>query len=714
MLDPTPSSAHSGETPLLQTIGLTKRYGDFLANDSIDIEIWPAEIHALLGENGAGKSTLVKIIYGLMQPSDGEMRWQGEKMVLSGPSEARARGIGMVFQHFSLFDNLTVAENVALGLDGKESFTDMSARLEQVSNDYGLPLDPKREVWQLSVGERQRIEIVRALMQNPKFLILDEPTAVLTPQEADQLFIVLERLKAEGRAMLYISHKLEEVKRLCDTATILRGGKKISTCNPQAETASSLARMMVGAEIKEVKAAAGATNHGAAPGRQRSVARARRSARRAARTHLAGAQGWRNSRHRRRRRQRPGRIVRRAVRRTAGPGSRHHRHRRRSRGSLSITQRRRLGAAFVPEERLGHGTAPRMKLSENALLTGHAASGMVQSRLHRQAGDTVDRRPRHRRPSTCARPSAIPKRPACRAAICRSSSSAAKSCASRRVLVVSQPTWGVDAGAAAVIRQALLDLAGRGAAVLVISQDLDELAEIADRIAVMFHGRLSEPLPTRGGDAREARPVDGRQQPRPEGSERMQLVLERRAERSTTIALVSPLIAIGADARHHEHPVCDPRQEPDRRARRLFHRAADRRLFAAGNRREGDAAGDDRDRPVALLSRQCLEHRRRGSIPDRRGAPEAGSLSRRKAPTPGIGCCRRCWCCGALGRRAVRPDPGDLQGEIRRQRNPHQPDAGLCRRPVHGLSGARTLARSARASTSRPPRSSIRSPPCRS
>src|SRR6201987_1351888 len=256
MSDPMPSSANPGDTPLLRTIGLTKRYGSFLANDSIDIDIFPKEIHALLGENGAGKSTLVKTIYGLIQPSEGEMRWQGERMVLSGPSEARGRGIGMVFQHFSLFDNLTVAENVALGLDGKESFKDMSARLEQVSRVYGLPLDPKRDVWRLSVGERQRIEIVRALMQDPKFLILDEPTAVLTPQEADQLFIVLERLKAEGRAILYISHKLEEVKRLCDTATILRGGKKVASCNPRAETAASLARMMVGTEIKEVKAAA--------------------------------------------------------------------------------------------------------------------------------------------------------------------------------------------------------------------------------------------------------------------------------------------------------------------------------------------------------------------------------------------------------------------------------------------------------------------------
>src|SRR5271168_3610430 len=259
MLNSTPSSLHSGETPLLRTVGLTKRYGDFLANDSVDIDIWPEQIHALLGENGAGKSTLVKTVYGLIQPSEGEMLWQGEKMVLSGPSEARSRGIGMVFQHFSLFDNLTVAENVALGLDGKESFKDMSARLEEVSHVYGLPLDPRREVWQLSVGERQRIEIVRALMQNPKFLILDEPTAVLTPQEADQLFIVLNRLKAEGRAILYISHKLEEVKRLCDTATVLRLGKKVATCNPRQETAASLARMMVGADIGEVKAAGART-----------------------------------------------------------------------------------------------------------------------------------------------------------------------------------------------------------------------------------------------------------------------------------------------------------------------------------------------------------------------------------------------------------------------------------------------------------------------
>src|SRR4030088_1557691 len=393
MLDSTPAALHTGAMPLLQTVGLTKRYGDFLANENIDIDIWPRQIHALLGENGAGKSTLVKTIYGLIQPSDGEMRWQGEKMVLAGPSEARGRGIGMVFQHFSLFDNLTVAGNVALGLDGKESFKDMSARLEEVSNVYGLPLDPKREVWQLSVGERQRIEIVRALMQNPKFLILDEPTAVLAPQEADQLFVVLDRLKAEGRAVLYISHKLEEVKRLCDTATILRGGRKISTCNPQAETAASLARMMVGADIKEVKAAAGrqttvprlvVNDLCLEPDDPHGVRLAHIS------LELKG-----------------GEIV--GIAGVAGNGQDElfaalsgerlspdegavvidgH-----AAGLLPVPGARRLGAAFVPEERLGHGTAPRMKLSDNALLTGPAASGMVRHGFVNRGAmlDTVDR-----------------------------------------------------------------------------------------------------------------------------------------------------------------------------------------------------------------------------------------------------------------------------------------------------------------------------------
>src|SRR6201987_6036610 len=467
MSDPMPSSANPGDTPLLRTIGLTKRYGTFLANDCIDIDIWPEQIHALLGENGAGKSTLVKTIYGLIQPSEGEMRWQGEKMELAGPSEARERGIGMVFQHFSLFDNLTVAENVALGLDGKESFKDMSARLEQVSRVYGLPLDPRREVWQLSVGERQRIEIVRALMQSPKFLILDEPTAVLTPQEADQLFIVLDRLKSEGRAILYISHKLEEVKRLCDTATILRGGKKVDTCNPKGETAASLARMMVGADIKEVKAAGARKTtiprlvvndlslepddpHGI---RLQQIALELKGGEILGIAGVAGngqdelfaaLSGERLSAE-------PRSVVIDGI----------------AAGHLSITQRRRLGAAFVPEERLGHGTAPRMRLSENALLTGHASGGMVTRGF-------IDRAVMLAVVDKTTKSFDVRKAKRDPEAVSLSGGNLQKFVVGREilrepgVLVVAQPTWGVDAGAASTIRQALIDLSARGTAVLVI------------------------------------------------------------------------------------------------------------------------------------------------------------------------------------------------------------------------------------------------------
>ncbi|MGA2818020.1 MAG: ABC transporter ATP-binding protein [Xanthobacteraceae bacterium] len=498
MLDASSQAGSLRSGPLLSAVSISKRYGDFLANDCIDLDLFSSEIHALLGENGAGKSTLVKMMYGLIQPSGGELRWMGQKVVLAGPSEARSLGIAMVFQHFSLFENLTVAENVALGLPPTESFAAISARLEETARVYGLPLEPKREVWRLSVGERQRIEIVRALMQNPKLLILDEPTAVLTPQEADQLFLVLDRLKSEGRALLYISHKLEEVKRLCDTATILRGGKKVATCDPRQETAASLARMMVGADIGEVKAMSGRSvsvprlviyklslepddPHGT------HLEEVSLEVRGGEIVGIAGVSG--NGQ---------GELFSALSGERLSPAEGAIVIDGQAAGLLGVTERRRMGAAFVPEERLGHGTAPRMKLSENALLTGHAASGMVKKGFIDKPA-TLTAVDRTTKSFDVRKAKRDPE------AVSLSGGNLQKFIVGREilrepgVLVVSQPTWGVDAGAAATIRQALIDLAARGTAVLVVSQDLDELAEIADRIAVMFHGRLSEPL-----DAAEA------------------------------------------------------------------------------------------------------------------------------------------------------------------------------------------------------------------
>src|SRR5271168_220173 len=245
---PVLSPVQSG--PLLQMTGMTKQYPGCLANDHVSLTVERNQIHALLGENGAGKSTLVKIIYGVVKPDEGEIVWEGQKVAIQNPGHAQRLGIGMVFQHFSLFEALTVQENIALGLGSAEERVGLHERIIRISNEYGLPLDPNRVVHDLSVGERQRIEIVRCLLQNPKLLIMDEPTSVLTPQEAETLFATLRRLAAEGCSILYISHKLEEVRALCEAATIMRLGRVVAHCVPREKSARELAAIMISAELK--------------------------------------------------------------------------------------------------------------------------------------------------------------------------------------------------------------------------------------------------------------------------------------------------------------------------------------------------------------------------------------------------------------------------------------------------------------------------------
>jgi general nucleoside transport system ATP-binding protein len=477
---------------MLEARGIVKRFGTLVANDGIDLDVREGEVHALLGENGAGKSTLVKILYGALQPDGGEIAWQGVPTAIASPAEARALGIGMVFQHFSLFDALTVAENVALGLPTRNPMREIAAQVEAISTEFGLPLDPRRVVGDLSVGERQRIEIVRCLLQNPKLIIMDEPTSVLTPQEAEILFATLERFAGEGRAILYITHRLEEVRRLSRRATILRQGRVVAVVSPRDETAASLARLMVGSEVKPVERARGRTESIRLEVRNLSLPAEELTG--IPLSHISLAV-------------RGGEIV--AIAGVAGNGQSElfatlSGERRsvpgailidgRAVGADGITARRRLGAAFVPEERLGHGAVPRLRLSDNIVLTRHATGGVsrlgfiVRGDAEQAASDicaTFDVR----------KSGADPEAGSLSGGNLQKFVVGREILARPQVLVVNQPTWGVDVGAGVTIRQALIDLAAAGAAVLVISQDLDEILEIADRVAVISHGRLSEAHP---------------------------------------------------------------------------------------------------------------------------------------------------------------------------------------------------------------------------
>ena len=482
--------------PLLSLRGIVKRFGSFTANDDISLDISAGEAHGLIGENGAGKSTLVKIIYGLLEPTAGVIAFRGQPVRLRSPQDARALGAGMVFQHFSLFDNLTVAENIALVLPRGTPLSGLRERIHAVAARYNMPLEPDREVWTLSAGERQRIEIARCLLQDPKLIILDEPTSVLTPQEATGLFETLERLKAEGRALLYISHKLEEVRRLCDRATILRLGRKVGSCDPRQESARALAALMVGSAINEIRVPAARelgperlSIHGlAAPSQEIhgvDLKALSLSVRGGEVVGIAGVAGNGQSE-----------FFAVLSGETITPKAEAILLDGAPSGALGVNERRKLGAAFVPEERNGHGAAGDFTLTENLILSRHATGltsrGLIDfdraRALAQNVIETFD--VRKAGPDPAART--------------LSGGNLQKFVVGREilsepgVLVINQPTWGVDAAAAATIRQALLDLAGRGAAVLLISQDLDELFEICDRVAVMREGRLSQAQETQG------------------------------------------------------------------------------------------------------------------------------------------------------------------------------------------------------------------------
>ncbi|WP_136682468.1 ABC transporter ATP-binding protein [Falsirhodobacter xinxiangensis] len=480
---------------ILTVEGLTKAYPGVVANSDVSFKIRPGEVHALLGENGAGKSTLVKMIYGLVKPDAGRMSLRGQDYAPAEPSVARSLGVAMVFQHFSLFDALSVAENVALGMENPPKLRELAARIRKVSQDYGLPLDPDRMVGDLSAGERQRVEIVRCLLQDPKLLIMDEPTSVLTPQEVDILFQTLRQLAREGTAILYISHKLEEIRSLCDEATILRRGKVVATCTPREKTARELAELMVGTMLTPPERSAKPKGEVALEVAGLSVA-----------SPIPFGTTLKNVTFT----VRKGEVL--GIAGVAGNGQDElllalNGELRTSPSAVKIAgvpvgaagpiQRRKAGMVSAPEERLGHAAAPDMSLVENALLSGSVRKGLTRSGFIDWAGarrfaEGIVQQFDVRTPGTDVAARSLSGGNLQKFVVGRELSQAPT------VIVINQPTWGVDAAAAASIRQAIIDRAADGAAVVVISQDLDELLEIADSFAALNEGRLTAPRPTQG------------------------------------------------------------------------------------------------------------------------------------------------------------------------------------------------------------------------
>ncbi len=477
--------------PLLELRGITKRFPGVVANDRVDFDVRAGEVHTLFGENGAGKSTLMRVLYGFYKPDEGEIRLRGESVAITSPAVAIACGIGMIHQHFMLVSTLTVAENVALGTpSGRGPLTDLDAvsrRITELSERYGLHVDPRATIWQLSVGERQRVEIIKALYRDVSLLILDEPTAVLTPQEVDDLFAVLRQMAADGRGLVFISHKIREVLELSDRITVLRSGRKIGTVLPSDVTRQGLAEMMVGHELTSHEPAA---MNG--PGEARLVVsdltvKGDRGvdAVRSLGLEVCG-----------------GEIV--GIAGVSGNGQRELAEtiaglRPASGGSISIegtelvglhpAEVRKAGLGFVPEERMRDGVVPAFSVAENLILIDNSAPRFARwgflraGAIRRHSEELVAafdvKTPNLDTPARNLSGGNIQKLILARELSARP-----------RVLLAAQPTRGVDVGAAHYIHERLIEQRDAGTAILIVSEDLDEVLSLSDRVLVMYGGGI--------------------------------------------------------------------------------------------------------------------------------------------------------------------------------------------------------------------------------
>lgn len=475
----------------MQMKGITKRFPGVLANDRVHFDVHAGEVHTLLGENGAGKSTLMKILYGLYQQDDGEILLHGKSVTLTSPAHAISHGIGMIHQHFMLVPTLTVVENVALGLKSTRGFlTDLKTvakRIAKLSETFGLHVRPDDYIWQLSVGERQRVEIIKALYRDASLLILDEPTAVLTPSEVDDIFVIFRRLAQDGRGLVFISHKLQEVLDLSDRITVLRHGRVTGNTTPAESDRHDLAQMMVGREVKLAP-----DKHPVQTGDPLLIIRD---------LHVEGDRGT------------PavkglslevkaGEIL--GIAGISGNGQPELAEaiaglRPATSGQILINgqdtttstpnQIRQAGLSYVPEERMKDGVIGQFDVKENMILLNHASKPFCNNcflkfKQIRQHSEKLVKEYTVKTPSIDTATKNLSGGNIQKLIMARELS------ADPKVLLASQPTRGVDIGAAEYIHERIADQRENGTASVVISEDLDEVMALSDRIAVMFEGRI--------------------------------------------------------------------------------------------------------------------------------------------------------------------------------------------------------------------------------
>ncbi|MEX2161896.1 MAG: ABC transporter ATP-binding protein [Anaerolineales bacterium] len=480
----------------LQMKGISKRFPGVLANDHVDFDVHAGEVHALLGENGAGKSTLMKILYGMYHPDEGEILLNDKPVSISSPTDSINLGIGMIHQHFMLVPTLTVAENVALGVPSKRGpLTDLAAvskRIVELAGVYGLKIDPDAYIWQLSVGQQQRVEIIKALYRGAALLILDEPTAVLTPQEVDELFAIMRQMVKDGHALIFISHKLHEVVAISDRVTVLRDGRKIGTRPTIETTKRDLANWMVGREIifmpehKNVETGAVRVElKGVGCGSDRGTPGLRQVSLAVLSGEILGIAG------------------------VSGNGQRELAEvitglRETTEGQITLEGRDVTGLtadeltermlSYIPEERMRDGMIREFTVSENLILREHhkppfSRNGMLNLRTIGQHADKLIKQFQVKTPSRETPAKSLSGGNIQKMVLAR------ELARQPRAIVAAQPTRGLDIGATEYVRGLLLEQRAAGAAILLISEDLDEILALSDRIAVLYEGRIMDIVP---------------------------------------------------------------------------------------------------------------------------------------------------------------------------------------------------------------------------